>query len=29
MSLILFIFLVPALFTLPIAFTWKQFKAAG
>ena len=29
MSLILFIILVPALFTVPIAFTWKQFKAAG
>ena len=29
MSLILFIIIVPALFTLPIAFTWKQFKSAG
>ena len=29
MSLILFIILIPALFTVPIAFTWKQFKAAG
>jgi signal peptidase I len=29
MSLILFIFLIPALFTIPIAFTWKQFEAAG
>lgn len=29
MSLILFIFLVPALFTIPIAFCWKQFEAAG
>ena len=29
MSLIAFIILVPALFTIPIAFTWKQFKAAG
>ena len=29
MSLILFILLVPALFTIPIAFCWKQFKAAG
>ncbi len=29
MSLILFIFLVPLLFTIPIAFCWKQFEAAG
>ena len=29
MSLILFIILIPALFTVPIAFTWKQFNAAG
>ncbi len=29
MSLILFIFIVPALFTIPIAFCWKQFEAAG
>ena len=29
MSLILFILLVPALFTIPIAFCWKQFAAAG
>ena len=29
MSLLLFILLVPALFTVPIAFTWKQFEAAG
>ena len=28
MSLILFILIIPALFTLPIAFTWKQFRAA-
>ena len=29
MSLILFILIIPALFTIPIAFCWKQFKAAG
>jgi signal peptidase I len=29
MSLILFILIVPALFTIPIAFCWKQFEAAG
>ena len=29
MSLIAFIFLVPLLFTIPIAFCWKQFEAAG
>ena len=29
MSLILFILLIPALFTIPIAFCWKQFEAAG
>ena len=29
MSLLLFIFLVPALFTILIAFCWKQFEAAG
>ena len=29
MSLILFILIVPALFTIPFAFCWKQFKAAG
>ena len=29
MSLILFIILIPALFTVPIAFCWKQFEAAG
>ena len=29
MSLILLILIVPALFTIPIAFCWKQFKAAG
>ena len=29
MSLILFILIVPALFTLPIAFCWKQFEKAG
>ena len=29
MSLLLFILIVPALFTIPIAFCWKQFEAAG
>ena len=29
MSLILFILIVPALFTIPFAFCWKQFEAAG
>jgi signal peptidase I len=29
MSLILFIILIPALFTVPFAFCWKQFEAAG
>ena len=29
MSLITFIILIPALFTIPIAFCWKQFEAAG
>ena len=29
MSLILFILIVPALFTIPIAFCWKQFEKAG
>lgn len=29
MSLILFILLIPALFTIPIAFNWKQFEQAG
>ena len=29
MSLILLILIVPALFTVPFAFCWKQFKAAG
>ena len=29
MSLILFIIIIPALFTVPIAFCWKQFIAAG
>ncbi|MBQ3709984.1 MAG: S26 family signal peptidase [Bacteroidales bacterium] len=29
MSLILFILIIPALFTIPFAFCWKQFEAAG
>ncbi len=29
MSLILFILIVPALFTIPIAFCWKQFEQVG
>jgi signal peptidase I len=29
MSLLLFILIVPALFTIPFAFCWKQFEAAG
>ena len=29
MSLLFFILIVPALFTIPIAFCWKQFEAAG
>ena len=29
MSLLLFILIVPALFTIPIAFCWKQFEKAG
>ena len=29
MSLLLFILIVPALFTFPIAFCWRQFEAAG
>ena len=29
MSLILFIILIPALFTVSFAFCWKQFEAAG
>ena len=29
MTLILFIILIPALFTVPFAFCWKQFEAAG
>lgn len=29
MSLLLFILIVPALFTIPFAFCWKQFEQAG